>query len=636
MSRDLQALLATVARDTNIDSGDLQQSSQVILHAAIDGLEVSRVGVWFWGKDQTALQCSLILDALNEADTTHLEFTALSHPKYLEALKIKRTLVAHDAFSHPHTQEFKLSYLKPLGITSLLVSPIFFQGEMIGFISVEHRGAKRQWSIQQIDFVGSLADIFSRAKIAVDWRNCLQEKNMDATHREKLLTQAIEERDLLIKKLHHSNELDALTGLLNRHTFELIVNKQIEQVSRAKHLCAFGIFDVDHFKEINDHYGHHIGDLILKEVATRVKNCISEADYLARYGGDEFALLMTRIKRPEQAGIVAKRIIEIFKEPIRLDNNEIKVSVSFGIASYPMSGENLEQLGKNADMALYHAKDQGRNQYQFFNKDIYVAYQRQESIYNILKKTFAETFTLYFQPIFDIREETPKIIGCEALLRLRADLQNDNISIGELIDVAEHRGLINNLGRDILDYAFSRVKILRTYNSDIYFSINLSVMQLESANLADDIMFLKEKYQIDHESVVFEITENAVVRNHESVMNSIRAIKNQGFKLAMDDFGKGYSSLSRLLSLPTKILKFDQLFPRLMFKIPGAEILIQGILQICKALHLKVICEGVETKQQLRTIKLLGCDTVQGYYLAKPMPEEELIALISEKNTGEL
>ena len=424
-----------------------------------------------------------------------------------------------------------------------------------------------------------------------------------------------------ISELEFLAERDALTELFNRRVFDNFLNYEISRAKRKGYKFSLIIIDLDNFKYVNDAYGHHIGDLFLKEVANVLKQVLREGDIVARIGGDEFGIILsdTPIEKAKQ---VAERILKAFNEKkiSAPDGNLLSIRASIGLVEFPTHGNNAKELVTSADSAMYRAKDMGKNMIFIPEmEELTETIEKQSEKYRILIRSIDENrITPYFQPIFDIRNNS--IIGYEVLSRL-IDSKGYIISANRFIDMAERMGTIRDIDRIIIDKALKE-KVETNYRKLLF--INISGREMKDTSFINFIMEKIDHYSINPEEIVFEITEKTAV-DVLLVLQDIRTyLINKGFKLAIDDFGSGYSSFYYLKYIPASFVKIDGEFIRELYMGNDKDIaFVESIQFLCKKLNIKTIAECVENKQTLEKVKEIGINYAQGFYLG--MPSEKLI-----------
>jgi diguanylate cyclase (GGDEF)-like protein/PAS domain S-box-containing protein len=427
---------------------------------------------------------------------------------------------------------------------------------------------------------------------------------------------------------------DTLTGLPNRRLFKDRLTHTLAHSRRHGHLAATIFLDLDRFKRINDTLGHSVGDVLLQEVAKRLVNCVRKSDSVgrpfvdefttdvARLGGDEFTVLLTEIREIQDAAKVARRILAALLEPFYLDSQEIFVSASIGITVYPSDGEDAESLLKNAEAAMYHAKDQGKDNYQFYNDSMNAASSKKLALENRLRKALERgEFLLYYQPQLDIFTE--EIIGAEALIRWRHP-EMGLVFPGEFIGLAEETGLITEIGEWVLTSACLQNKAWQDAGlKRIRLAVNLSSRQFQQKELIEMISRALAMSGLDPRFLELELTESIVMPNAEEAVSTLQQLKAMGVRISLDDFGTGYSSLSYLKKFPLDTLKIDQSFLRDIASDPDSTAITKAIIAMGHSLNLRVIAEGVETEHQLAFLREQGCDEAQGYFFSPPLPADE-------------
>jgi len=425
-------------------------------------------------------------------------------------------------------------------------------------------------------------------------------------------------------KLEHLASFDTLTGLVNRRMFHSEQERTLSLAKRHNNHFAVLFLDVDYFKEINDTLGHDAGDYLLRLIAEYIKENLRESDVVARMGGDEFAILITDIKKPDDAGAVARHILERIEKPMMLNGTQIQTGASIGIAYYPTCGQTCEELNKAADLALYKAKKQ-RHNFCFYSKLMQTQMQERlalvQGLRNVIKNNELE---VYYQ--IKVDAQTKKIMGTEALLRWNHP-EKGIISPNDFIPVAEETGSIIHLGHWVLHEAAAQCAKWNhdpSRNSPIIVAINVSALQLKSLGFVNTLKDMLEKYDMQPNWVELELTETAVMEDAEMAMTILSSIRALGVKIAIDDFGTGYSSLSYLQKLSVDTLKIDMSFIQAIGSDTDSNKIVEAIIKLAHTLDIEVVAEGVETKAQLDFLTKHGCNCIQGYYFGKPVPVNEL------------
>lgn len=423
------------------------------------------------------------------------------------------------------------------------------------------------------------------------------------------------------KELRQLANFDFLTGLPNRSLLHDRIHHAICLAERNKTQLALLFLDLNKFKPINDSLGHNIGDLLLKEVANRLTSNLRGGDTVARLGGDEFVILVENAKNREQIAHVAEKLIYEVSKPAYLEEHRVSVSPSVGICFYPEHGGNAEELMHSADIAMYEAKSCGAGKYAFYETSMYEDTQQKLFIENRLKLGISKKeFVNHYQPILDINSN--KVVGVELLLRWFCDGEY-RFPVG-FIELAEEQGLIIPMTHDALVTGMWDIKQLRKQHPDLYLSVNLSMQHLKSEKLPQQIASALKYVNLPADALRFEITENVLMEEPETVIRVMSELKEQGVLLALDDFGTGYSSLSYLSQLPLSILKIDKSFVSGIGKNTHDESIIDAILSMSQSLNLITVAEGTETLEQIDYLKVRRCDYVQGFYFAKAKQYDDL------------
>ncbi len=448
-----------------------------------------------------------------------------------------------------------------------------------------------------------------------------------------LLEDEREAAELAAVEIEHLAYHDALTGLPNRPLFMDRLIIALAQASRAHQKLAVFFLDLDRFKDINDSLGHTTGDALLKAVAERVRRCVREGDTVARFGGDEFTLMIPRIENIEDAAKIAQKIIETLKIPFIIGERELFVTTSIGVSISPGDGSDPETLVRNADTAMYRAKDQGRDNYQLYAPAMNARALERLALENLLRKAVGQNeLVLFYQPQVDAR--TRAVIGVEALIRWRHP-ELGLLSPAIFIGVAESSGLIVPIGEWIMRTACRQIKLWqRRIDHDIRVSVNLSARQFQQPDLVDMIRSAIEDAGIQPSSLEVEITESNAMQNAENTMYTLRELKSLGVRISMDDFGTGYSSLNYLKRFPIDTLKLDKSFVKDVNTDPSDAAIVSAVIRMAHSLKLEVVAEGVERDEQLEFLVRENCDTIQGFLFSQPLPVEQLESFVVQRKTA--
>ena len=417
---------------------------------------------------------------------------------------------------------------------------------------------------------------------------------------------------------------DVLTGLPNRLLVQDRFEQAIASADRTKNRVALFFLDLDNFKTINDSLGHAVGDALLKEIAARLNECVRDTDTISRQGGDEFLIVVQDLPDAEAASPVLLKIMERLQDPFHADGHELSTSVSIGIALYPEDGADFDTLLKKADMAMYRAKESGRNAYRYFDEQMNVEAVDHLSMRNGLRKALErDEFVLHYQPQIDLASGA--VIGAEALIRWNHP-ESGMIAPARFIPVAEESGLIVPIGAWVMKEACRQAMAWRRAGlPELTMAVNLSAVQFRRGDVEQTVISALEDSGFDPALLELELTESILIHNTENVLATVKRLKLLGVKLSIDDFGTGYSSLSYLKRFAVDKLKIDQSFIRDLASDPDDAAIVRAIIQMARSLNLKTIAEGVEDHEMLEHLRIFHCDEAQGYYFARPMPAEEFV-----------
>ncbi|MBO6556522.1 MAG: EAL domain-containing protein [Pseudomonadales bacterium] len=427
---------------------------------------------------------------------------------------------------------------------------------------------------------------------------------------------------------------DMLTRLPNRVLMEDRLDVAMTHATRNKERLAVMFLDLDRFKWVNDTLGHTTGDRLLQSVSQRLESCLRKGDTLARFGGDEFALILPSVNHEQDAAKIAEKVLEELREPFSVDEHELYVTSSIGIAMYPEAGRTIEALIASADLAMYSVKERGKNGFEFFDDEMNEASNARLTIERELRKALStDDIKVCYQP--QVNSVTEKLVGFEALIRWEHPA-NGLIYPGDFIPIAEETGLILDLGRYVLDRACADVARWRNEGmKDVRVSINFSGIQVEQDTFIDEIKGALQKHNLPGEALEVEITENVIMNDMSSVIKKLRELAGLNIKIAIDDFGTGYSSLSYLQQFPINTLKIDKSFISSMNETEEATSIVDAIVAMAKGLKLSLIAEGVETDPQLEYLKSLGCEAIQGYLFGKAEGSERTKEILARIENGE-
>jgi diguanylate cyclase (GGDEF)-like protein len=436
----------------------------------------------------------------------------------------------------------------------------------------------------------------------------------------------ITERRQSDERIAHLAHYDALTDLPNRVLFNEQLKRELACVVPDRRLAVLYV-DIDEFKSVNDSLGHMIGDELLKALAVRLRACVGEGDFVARLGGDEFAIVRTAVKTPDDVSELVTRVLDAIREPCECLGHQLTTDASIGIALAPQHGSDLDQILKNADLAMYAAKAAGRRTYRFFEPDMDVQVQARRKLEMDLRQAISDrALEVYYQPCVSLGDN--RITGCEALLRWR-HFERGMISPAEFIPIAEETGLINQLGEWVLTTACAEAT---TWPDDIRLAVNVSPVQLRSGTLALKIVAALAASGLSASRLELEITEAVLIRDDEAALAILHQLRAIGVRIALDDFGTGYSSLSYLQRFPFDKIKIDRCFVNDIAEPDGSSSIVQAVVNIAAARHMTTTAEGVETQQQMELLRALGCAEMQGYLFSPAKPAADIKQLFFSRS----
>jgi diguanylate cyclase (GGDEF)-like protein len=431
----------------------------------------------------------------------------------------------------------------------------------------------------------------------------------------------------MAKQITHSAEHDFLTGLPNRMLLNDRISQAIASAHRRAKQVAVLFLDLDGFKHTNDSLGHPIGDKLLQSIAKRLMDCVRGADTVSRQGGDEFVVLLSDLAQPEDAAVMAGRMLRAVAEPRCVDRHDLHVTTSIGVSVYPDDGADAETLIKNADTAMYQAKENGRQGYQFFKPAMNARAVERQSIEESLRRALErQEFTLFYQPKISI--ETGAITGAEALIRWTHPTRGP-ISPAQFIPVAEDCGLILPIGRWVLHHACRQAQawvdagLRRTT-----IAVNVSAMEFRDDDFLTGLFRILKESRLDPQALELELTESVLMKRVESTAAILQTLRKRGVQVAIDDFGTGYSSLSYLRKFPIDTLKIDRTFIGQIVNGADDAAIVKAVISMAQSLRLRVVAEGVETLEELEFLHSHHCDEAQGYFFSHPVPAPKFARLL--------
>ena len=428
-------------------------------------------------------------------------------------------------------------------------------------------------------------------------------------------------------QMAHSAQHDFLTGLPNRMLFNDRVAQAIALGRRNSKKVAVLFLDLDGFKHINDSLGHPTGDKVLQSVAKRLVDCVRFSDTVSRQGGDEFVVLLSEVAQAEDAAISARRMLHAVAETHSIDKHDLHVTTSIGVSVYPDDGPDSETLIKNADTAMYQAKENGRQSYQFFKSDMNIrAVERQSIEENLRRALERNEFTLHYQPKVNLN--TGEITGAEALIRWKHPTEG-LVSPARFIPVAEDCGLILPISNWVLREACKQAREWMVAGlHSISVAVNISALELRDESFLERVFAILAETCLDPRLLELELTESVLMKHPDSATSILKNLRAAGVRVAVDDFGTGYSSLSYLRKFPADAIKIDQSFIRQMSATPGETSIVTAIIRMGQSLNLRVIAEGVETQTELEFLQSQHCDEAQGYYFSRPVSPQQFASLL--------
>lgn len=597
-----KSLMALSHASGFIDRPRVNQLRQ-LLKACAEALEVSRVSVWRLDGRQQAIECELLYVLQDDSYQSGTRLYRTDFPRYFEALAQNRLIDAEAAGDDLRTSEFYQPYLKPHDIRSMLDAPIFAGGKLFGVLCLEQVGAERQWDMAELSYTAAVADTVS----------LLNEQQLWMAEREQL--QFLEQFDLL-------------TGLEKRSNFNQRLELDLTRNATEQRTRALILLGIDYFSYINDSLGHAAADSVLVDLAQHLQQVALPAkSRLARVAGDIFAVWLPDLDSTRQLEQLLNQLQAFAQEPLGNDRGKTNLSLSAGVVVYNDGQDSVRSPMRCAEVALQRAKEQARGSVVYFSEQwLEQMVQRRTLEAEMLQAIEHNQFLPFYQPIICAR--SGQCVGFEALIRWHHP-ERGLISPAAFLPLAKKLGLMCRLGSLMLQHACADLHRLRTaFGCGYWVSVNLAAEQLYSSSLVQEIDQLLNRFDLPPDALELEIVEELISQDSALVRAQISAMSALGLKLAIDDFGTGYSSLARLKDMPVSKLKIDKSF---VDGLPGVEhdrCISESIIGLAKGLRLQLVAEGVENVAQVEYLSAVGCDYLQGFHFARPMPLEELEAFL--------
>jgi len=600
------AAIVRLSLHESVSQGDVAAAARLITEVAAGVVGVARAGLWLIDPHNQHLSAADVYNSVTGTHEQGLTLSVAAHPAYLKALNNDRSIAVTDVSRDPRTSDLK-DYAEPLGIVSLLDSPIRIGGSFRGVVCLEHTGDKREWLDDEIRFSGEIADQFMQVL-----------NNAERLHSEE--------------KIRQLAFYDPLTELANRRLLHEEIHRELAVARRHALFGSLIYLDLDNFKTLNDSLGHHVGDELLVQLAQRLKKTLREQDTAARLGGDEFVVLLRgehteRRHAMEQALSVARKIQAASSPPYQLHGYEHVITSSMGITLYPEGDHSAADLLKQADTAMYRAKADGKNTVSFYSPDMQRAADNRLRLEKQVRSAIVRhQFEMQFQPQVD---EFGEPVSLEALVRWRHP-DRGTVMPGDFIPVAEETGLILELGSWILRDVCAFSRDVRTG----YVAVNISPVQFRQPDFVSHFERILAETGAAPQGLMIEITDGIVIENIDDTIRKMQQLKAMGVRIAIDDFGTGYSSLAYLRQLPLDQLKINDKFVRDINSDPSGTIIVETIISMAHHLDLDVVAEGVETAEQACFLRQHGCHRLQGYYFSPALGREDALRFLGDTGTA--
>lgn len=596
MTQDLLFLISS--RSINVNSSNLSEKMDEVLSLFCEYANADRAHICYKnleeGMEDSNYYCWCNLES--QMNDKVLKDTSITEYSWWRN-QVKETGVVQipDVSQLPEQALYEKEFLIKQKVKSMLAVPLTSNGKKIGFIRIDFVDDTKKWNEEFV-------------KLLMTVGNILGESNIKATTERKMEQMAY---------------YDQLTNIPNRQLFGEYINQTLKTSEQSGDLFSIIFLNLDSFKIVNDTIGHHFGDKMLIMIADRLVKCLRKSDFVCRFGGDEFLIMLNNIISNKDIQIVVKKIINQFEEPFLVDDQEFYITASIGISVFPIDGLDKDMLIKNADIAMYKAKNNGKNQFVFCSQEMKDEMQQTMLITNNLYHAQERNeLNIVYQP--QVCTETGKVIAVEALARWNHP-ELGFISPALFIPIAEHTGLINSIGEWILVEACKQNKVWQEMGlPSVRMAVNVSVKQLLKQNFVNKVIAVLEETGLDPRYLELEVTENIAIQESNYIFAVLSDLRKIGISIAIDDFGTEYSSLNRIKMLPIDRLKIDMHFIRGILDNDKDKVIVDVIIKLAKDLKLKVIAEGVEEEEQLDYLRQKNCDEIQGYYFYKPLSKNEI------------
>lgn len=600
----LQKSVAAISTDfIDINQSNISKKISRMLESVGTIFDADKSYIFLYDRKKNTASCKYLWSSDGASELKSLDsLPFFMYPWWGAQMKENGLISISDASQLPAEADMEKCLLANQGIQSLISVPLNDEKQSRGFIGILSSENPRKWTVEHASMLKIMSNLVVEAFSKIESEG----------------------------KQQYLAFYDQLTSLANRTLFNDRLSQAINMANISGNIFGVLFLDLDSFKMVNDTMGHENGDELLKMVSGNLSKVIRNTDTVARFGGDEFLVLINNVADRGDIITVADKVLSVFKKPFIIEGKEFFVTASAGIAVYPMDGANVHTLIKNADIAMYHAKDSGKNQYKMCTSEMNTDIKNEVELTNYLHRALERNeLHLFYQPQVDV--SSGKILGVEALLRWTHP-KFGNIAPAIFIPLAEKSGLINPIGEWVLSTACKQNKTWQDMGyRNIRMGVNLSFVQFRNAKLIDQIAAILRETGLSSEYLTLEITESAAIRNLEQIIDSMNRLKELGIRLSIDDFGTEYSSLSRIKELPIDHLKMDKQFVHGIDGSMKDQALTDSIINLAKNLGLRLVAEGVETTSQLQFLIHKGCDEIQGYYFYRPMPPNEIESLLGNE-----